>query len=377
MTAKEAFDVLVVGLGPAGAAAAAEAARAGARVLAVERNAEPGRPVQCAEFVPKMLGFDVKAVAASRVQNIATMETFVKAEPVDITPDFQGHMIDRAGFDQALVAAAQSAGAECRFSTPLRAITTDGRAVIGTGETVAARVIIGADGPRSPVGCAIGAVNSDLLETRQITVDLRRPHGGTDIFLRPEIVGGYAWLFPKGEVCNIGLGLVPSEKARLKPLLEALHAQLVAEGRVGTRVHRTTGGLIPVGGISALAGKAGRVPVLLAGDAAGLTNPVTGAGIASAVVSGRLAGQAAAALVAGRSGALADYVEEVEDLFAASLALALRRRRAVMAVYADGAAPDAQTLRDGWIAYPQYWSRAEDNATPPGAPVTAEMRETA
>lgn len=382
MTQGRDIDVLVVGLGPAGAAAAAEAARAGARVLAVERNAEPGLPVQCAEFVPKMLGADVGAVAAARVQNIATMETFVQAEPVDITPDFQGHMIDRARFDQSLIAEAQAAGAECRFSTPLREVTADGRAVIGDGEEISARVIIGADGPRSPVGRAIGAPNAELLETRQITVDLKRPHEGTDIFLRPEIVGGYAWLFPKGDVCNLGLGLVPAEKARLKPLLEALHAQLVAEGRVGARVHRTTGGLIPVGGITALAGMAGAVPVLLAGDAAGLTNPITGAGIAAAVVSGRLAGQAAAAHIAGRAEAFEDYVEEVEDLFAPSLALALRRRRGVMAAYADGGAPGPKALRDGWIAYPQYWTRNDhtgDGRAPTGTPVNtnSEARETA
>ena len=49
-------DVLVVGLGPAGAAAACEAASRDLNVLAVERNAEPGLPVQCAEFVPMMIG---------------------------------------------------------------------------------------------------------------------------------------------------------------------------------------------------------------------------------------------------------------------------------------------------------------------------------
>jgi geranylgeranyl reductase family protein len=377
MTERREIDVLVVGLGPAGACAAAEAARAGARVLAVERNAEPGLPVQCAEFVPKMLGADVGAVAAARVQDIATMETFVLEEPADITPDFQGQMIDRARFDQALIAGAQAAGAECRFSTPLREIMADGRALIGDGEEITARAIVGADGPRSPVGRALGCVNADLLETRQITVDLIHPHHGTDIFLRPEITGGYAWLFPKGGLCNLGLGLIPAERARLKPLLGALHAELIAAGRVGARVHRTTGGLIPVGGITALAGRVGRVPVLLAGDAAGLTNPVTGAGISSAVVSGRLAGQAAA-ILAGQPEAAAGYAEEVRDLFGPSLALALRRRRALMARYAQGGAPDARVLRDGWIAYPQYWSRTDhgsDGATP--AQKTSEARETA
>ena len=61
-----------------------------------------------------------------------------------------------------------------------------------------------------------------------------------------------------------------------------------------------TGGLIPVGGQAARDRPAsGIVPVLLAGDAAGLTNPVTGAGIEAAVRSGELAGAAAASWLAG------------------------------------------------------------------------------
>ncbi len=352
----ERVDILVCGLGPAGAAAAEAAARAGLKVLAVERNARPGLPVQCAEFVPQMIGADVPDVRASRVQDIAEMETYVGGEPADVTPDFRGYMIDRAAFDQALIAKAQAAGAECRFATPVQSIARDGMVTAG-GQEITATLIIGADGPRSPVGRAAGRPNVDLVETRQITVDLLRPHAATDIFLRPEIVGGYAWLFPKGAVANLGLGVVPGRKADLKSLLVALHAQLVLEGRLGRRVHHTTGGLIPVGGIVGLATRIGAVPVLLAGDAAGLTNPVTGAGINAAVISGRLAGEAAAALLGGDAGALEDYAEEVSDTFGPSVALAVRRRRALVETYRGTAMPGPGALRDGWIAYPQYWTR--------------------
>lgn len=367
-------DVLVVGLGPAGAAAAAAAAAEGASVLAIERNARPGLPVQCAEFVPAMLGAGLPEVGAARVQDIDTMETFVGAEAGDVTPDFRGHMIDRAAFDQALIEGARGAGADCRFATPLRAVAADGGVTAGEGLSIRARVIIGADGPRSPVGRAAGCPNVELVETRQITVDLLRPHGATDIFLRPEIVGGYGWLFPKGGVCNLGLGVVPEAKARLKPLLEDLHAALVAEGRVGATVHRTTGGLIPVGGIAALVSAVGGVPVLLAGDAAGLTNPVTGAGINAAVLSGQLAGAAAAALAAGDAEAAEDYEDEVRAMFGTSVALALQRRREIMAAYAGGRLPDGRVLRKGWIAYPEYWVKDDGAAA---SREEAEARENA
>ena len=71
----ETADVLVLGLGPAGAAAAAEAARRGARVVALDRKREPGRPVQCAEFVPMMVGIDVATVGGAVRQPIAAMTT--------------------------------------------------------------------------------------------------------------------------------------------------------------------------------------------------------------------------------------------------------------------------------------------------------------
>lgn len=366
-------DVLVVGLGPAGAAAAAKAAAKGLRVLAIERNAEPGLPVQCAEFVPMMIGMKVPDMGDSRVQAISQMNTFVVGGgAADMTPDFRGWMVDRTGFDRHLIEKAQQAGAECRWSTPLRELAEDGTATVGDDQTVKAKTIIGADGPRSRVGEAIGAINVELVETRQITVDLPDAHDATDIFLNAEIVGGYAWLFPRGDVCNLGLGVIPSEKARLKPLLEALHAQLVAEGRVGEKVHRHTGGLIPVGGIVGPAGILSETAVLLAGDAAGLTNPVTGAGIPSAVMSGEMAGAAAAGFVEGDAEAVADYAEELDDIFGPSLKLALRRRREVLDTYRQGGLPEPRDIRKAWIAFPQYWIKDAGLAPAPQTIKTLE-----
>ena len=97
--------------------------------------------------------------------------------------------------------------------------------------------------------------------------------------------------------------------------------------------------------------------MLLAGDAAGLTNPVTGAGIASAVQSGTMAGRAAADLLNGRATALDDYEEELGDIFDAALNRALRRRRELLACYDNGGKPDANALEEGWIGSPRYWRR--------------------
>lgn len=355
-------DILIVGLGPAGASAAAAAARAGARVMAIDRRKAAGLPVQCAEFVPRMLGADVVAVNRARIQGITRMDTYLMGDLPEVTPDFQGVMIDRAAFDAALVEEAIAAGADVHFNTPLREIGPEG-AIIGDGLPVRPKLVIAADGPRSRVGRAMGLVNREIVETRQIRVPLNEAHAATDIFLNPQIEGGYAWLFPRGNEANLGLGLVPARKASLLPLLDELHKALVAEGRVGAKASRLTGGPIPVGGIIGLQGRIGGFPALLAGDAAGLTNPITGAGITSAATSGRMAGEAAAAYLAGKADALEDYAEEVEDLFGPSLRLALKRRQNLIENYATTGEPGPGALRAGWIAYPEYWARQEARPT--------------
>lgn len=355
MTDMTTIDVLVAGLGPAGASAAAVAAGAGASVIAVERKAVAGVPVQCAEFVPMALGGEAAAVETER-QPIAAMLTTVENDAPDLTSDFRGRMVDRARFDAELVARAEAAGADCRFGTTLAGMSDDGVATLSDGTKISAKVIVGADGPRSRIGRAIGQVNTELVETRQVTVPLAARQDSTDIFLSADIPGGYAWLFPKDDVANLGLGVAPGHKGRLKPLLDALRARLIAEGRIGEDVLGYTGGAIPVGGMNAARGALGAALVLLAGDAAGLVNPVTGAGIPAAVISGRMAGGAAASFLAGNAEAGADYAEDLEDTFKVSIDRALARRRELLARFDGGAAPGKDDLRRGWIAYPQYWA---------------------
>jgi geranylgeranyl reductase family protein len=352
----ERFDIAVIGLGPAGACAAAAAARRGCRVLAVDRKREPGKPVQCAEFVPAMIGAEARQLADSVRQPIRAMMTFVESATPDTRADFSGYMLDRAAFDAELVAAAASAGAQCRFGASARAIAPDGCIELADGRRVAAAVVIGADGPRSAVGRRIGQVNRDLLETRQLTVPLRQRHEATDIFLSAGIPGGYGWLFPKGEVAHVGAGVDSAHKTRLKEIVAGLHAALVDNGRVGTEILGRTGGAIPAGGMLKPWGALGGTLALLAGDAAGLTNPVTGAGIPAAVYSGRLAGETAAAWIAGDRGAGSDYEDELRGVFQSALDRALRRRREHAARCCDGIPADRAAWRRGWIAYPEYWA---------------------
>lgn len=348
-------DALVVGLGPAGAAAARALARSGAKVLALERKREFGVPVQCAELIPNLMPADVGDIGSTVKQVIDEMHVFVEEDGRERAQGYAGRMIDRARFDAHLVEAAIAAGARCQLRTNVQRISEDGVVEISNGHKISARVIIGADGPQSVVGRAIGAVNSEFAETRQVTVPLLASHNATDIFLSADIEGGYGWLFPSGDVANLGVGVSSQRKHELKSLLDTLRARLEDEQRIGHEVLKYTGGLIPVGGMVEPVGRLGSVSVLMAGDAAGLTNPITGAGINAAVISGALAGDASVRVLEGDAEAASDYAQELKSLFGPGLRRALSRREGLLANYRAGNRPSADSLRQAWISYDSYW----------------------
>jgi len=128
----ETADVLVIGLGPAGASAAAEAARRGCKVVALDRKREAGLPVQCAELVPALLDVEAGAVR----QRVASMVTFVEDDAPDLKPDFPGRMLDRAAFDRSLVDEAARAGGDIRFSCFITKITPKGLVELADGTTI-------------------------------------------------------------------------------------------------------------------------------------------------------------------------------------------------------------------------------------------------
>ena len=349
-------DVLVVGTGPAGAAAAEKAAAGGLRVLAVDRREEIGLPVQCAEFIPLPMGRYARADGVL-YQTISGMKSILPSGEQTNTA-FPGLMIDRAAFDQALAARAKQAGAELMLRTRLVALDLRQKtAVLRTGDsdTVCTwKVLVAADGPHSTVAALSGLPELATVHTRQYTVNLNRPYADTDIWLSNDYPGGYAWLFPKGNLANLGLGLDKAHAADLKQPLDSLHAQLVREGLVGERVLSRTGGAIPVGGLRT---QLAMGEVLFTGDAAGLTHPITGAGIPAAVISGERAGEACVLMLcAGDTSAMQDYEEDMRDQFEVALDRAVERRRWMAELWNTDRAQFDAMHRRGWIAFPEYFA---------------------
>lgn len=347
-------DLLVVGLGPAGASAARTAAEGGLTVLAVDRRKELGRPVQCAELLPNpMLRHGTQPGVL--VQKVAGMRTFLPSGHEEHT-DFPALMIDRANLDRGLAEQAETAGARVTAATRLMAFDAEaGWACLRGAEgeyEVRFRAAVGADGPHSMVARSLGLPQQKTVHTRQHTLPLRTDYADTDIYLAPDFPGGYGWLFPKGEVANVGLGIDRRFADDLGGPLEGLIAHLEQRGLVENRVLARTGGSIPVGGLRPMVHPG---PVLLAGDAAGLTHPITGAGIPAALIAGERAGEAMVDYLGGEAEALADYAEDIADQFAVSLNRGVARREELEGIWNRPEAATDPPHRRGWIAFSDYF----------------------
>jgi geranylgeranyl reductase family protein len=320
-------DILVIGAGPAGSSAALEASSKGARVVVVDRRAVIGVPVQCAEYIPAFLLGELRLRGGFVVQPLRGMKTFLNGRLIQEIAA-PGYTIRRDAFDQLLADEAAKAGAAVLSST--RAVAMDGGDVLirqkGKVESrVRARVIIGADGPHSIAGRWIGSQNANLIPAVQARVRLSRPMEFTEVFFDERIYGGYGWLFPKGDEANVGLGMKKrGDRNEIGDMLEELLSLLSGQGKIAGDPFHIKAGHIPAEPRRAITGR----NIMLAGDAAGHTHPITGAGIAQAVMGGRMAGKwAARAVESGDLSYLSGYESEWTELFGDTLERGFERRR--------------------------------------------------
>ncbi|HNS50069.1 MAG TPA: geranylgeranyl reductase family protein [Anaerolineae bacterium] len=351
----ERYDVLVVGAGPAGSCAARAAAEAGARVLLVEKRAQVGLPVQCAEFIPWQLAGQVSVPERCIAQRIERMRTFLP-DGSDAVKPAAGMVLERALWDRHLAVLAHRAGAELRTGWAA-ADYADGTVLLRRGARearVRPAAIVGADGPHSAVARWIGQAQPALVQGLEHEVVLGAPRAETEVYFDAEYRGGYGWLFPKGGTANVGVAVNPDMGGRPGPALEHLMERL---GLSRGSVVGTSGGPIPVGGpVERL--HSGRI--VLAGDAAGLAHPITGGGIAPAVLSGQMAGRAAARAAQGEGEeALERCAREWADAMGGPMRQATANRRYLDARWSEDPAVLAALVRETWIAFPAYGRRKD------------------
>ena len=342
------YDLIVIGAGPAGCMAAADAAKRGMAVALLEKQTLPRRKT-CGGGIPMVMRdylYDLAPEAFVEADVRFMRHTWRFGEPVMSAmnpPDSEGEyslwMVQRSLFDYALAQRAAKAGAELRDGLPVRSIEigTDGVTIQAGGDdhnsfTAIADHVIGADGANGITARAVGLRRERALA---IAVEIELPHrwgcGHPD--LRPDVLHldygtvrhGYSWVFPKGDHLNVGAGVFHKQKAGLK-----------SENRVRDDLHKAVYGYLdalqvpydrellkfyahplPIwNGREQVGTKDGRV--LLVGDAAGLINPVFGDGIIHAVRSGLIASQAIA------ENAAMDYTHRIHAEFGDNFDSALK-----------------------------------------------------
>ncbi len=301
-------DIVVIGAGPAGSAAAIRAARAGASVAVFEKS-HHGRDKVCGDgLTPRAVGalreLKVEPDEAHRIDGlrmIAGKRTRELAWPTTSRFPAHGAVLPRRILDAHLADAATEAGAEIHWSTEARPVIDDHGRVIGvdagerrwtadlvvlaTGAPGAAARLVGAERiPDEPFGLAIRSyVESPRHLDRHLEacLTLTDEHGVA--------IPGYGWLFPAGDgTVNIGVGALSTMKGftrlNLNRLFESYYATVRESWDLGEPIERPRAWRLPMS-----ASRRHGPGWVAIGDAAGLVNPMNGEGIDYGLESGILA----------------------------------------------------------------------------------------
>ena len=308
-------DILVVGGGPAGAAAALVAARAGARVVLLERERFP-RDKVCGEFVSaevrpllRRLGVEdaLLAAGATRIESCRVSTRGGSSHDAALA---QGLGVSRARLDATLLEAAAASGVDVREQCPVSAPLLDGGRVMGVrlrgeeeGGALRARVTVAADGRRSLFVRALHRRLGDPVRTTDRSWFGLKVHleGEADLLGgRVELHlfdGGYAGLAAiEGARINVCM-MVRAGALRAcggdpgRVLAERVLANPAARGALDGA--RACGRWLALGPLRFAPRRPAAAGALFAGDAAGTIDPFCGEGIAHALLAGEMAGRRA------------------------------------------------------------------------------------
>jgi len=307
-------DVLVVGAGPAGSAAAAWAARAGLDVVLADAAVFP-RDKTCGDgLTPRAIG-ELQRLGLEDWLRAHTVNQGLRAHgfgqtlmlpwPGGTLPSW-GSAVARTELDDHLRTTAIKAGADAIDGARAVDVRREGDRVAAvvfrsgseTFEIECQRVVV-ADGVRSPLGKVLGrvwhrdtvyAVAGRAYVASEMSDD---PWISSHLELRgedDEILSGYGWIFPlgTGEV-NIGVGSLATSKrpanVAVKPLMQHYADERREDFKLSGELRAPTSALLPMGGaVSHVAGP----NWALIGDAAACVNPLNGEGIDYGLESGRM-----------------------------------------------------------------------------------------
>ncbi len=287
----EEFDVAVIGAGPAGSSTAHYAAKSGLNVIIIDQRKAVGEPVQCGEFIPstkEMQRIIPRVKDQSELFNIDDRLIKMKTEKIRfVSPknrkydiDFEGFTVDRRYFDKHLASKATEAGAELRTGTKFKSLKGD---IVETDKgSIKAKIVVGADGFKSNVARSAGMQVEHVLcpcMLGQVSGDFEPI---VEMFFGTIAPGGYAWVIPKGDGANVGLGIQKTGNVSLRKMLDKF---LKVRG-LG-KIEQLSAGFVPISGPIP---KTVKGNVMIVGDAAGQVMATNGGGIPISMICGRIAG---------------------------------------------------------------------------------------
>ena len=316
---REVWDVVVVGAGPAGAAAARAACLAGARTLLLEK-AELPRYKRCgggligpSQQALTDAGVDVAALSRDHVGRLTFTSRGRRGFTRAAGPFLP--MVLRSELDHALVKVAVEAGCTVLTGVTVAAYSEqDSVVTLGTSTgPVWARAVVAADGSAGRAAAYVGVV-CDQVDIG-LEAELPTPEGsdwdGRVLLDWGPVPGSYGWVFPKGTSLTVGVIGARDQGQAMRDYYRSFVASLGLDLATATHDggHQTK--------VRAAGSPLHRGQVLVAGDAAGLLEPWTREGISFALRSGRLAGTAAA-------GDVSSYPAAVESELGAEVAAGRR-----------------------------------------------------
>lgn len=339
------YDVIIAGGGPAGATTAFHLAKRDVRVLVLDKAIFPREKVCGDGIAPRAVRSLYKMGLQERLDGhfnkfhgfrFAGAGKAVVENRIPSTPRFpdHGYIIKRYDLDKILLDHARDSGAEvwenCKVTGPIvhKGCVVGVKAMRDGKEIeLESRVVVGADGPRSPLGKAMGLLVDDPLYlgicVRQYFEGVEDIGDYLEIYPESGVNPGSGWVFPvtRDGVANVGVGVMLYHAQRLKINLHSFYDTLLNNSYHVAPKMRNAKPISPLRGAILRLGLGGskiECPgMILVGDAASMTNPVSGEGITYALETGEMA---ANHILDSRMSGKGYHINPAEDSFRKKLA---------------------------------------------------------